>query len=246
MSMTHSDRRERRRRIAKYVEQGHDLQEAVRAFRVSEELVRSACREFGVVDKGPHTPQTHVKRRERRRRIAEFVAQGHSIPEAARAFGVSWSLADIACREFGAVAQKPNRPQASVQSAKSNHRAIDATKRESNQPAAFPSPRSRERRRRIAEFVAQGHSRKEAASAFGVSLDHVLKSCQEFGVPVKELTHFRSSTYGVIAALFNESLTLEEIGQTFRISRQRVHQIYQKCLEVGIPIPKRRRGKAKG
>jgi transposase len=50
---------------------------------------------------------THEERADRRREIAKYCRQGHTLTEAAKHFGVSASLARLSCIEYGSQAVSP-------------------------------------------------------------------------------------------------------------------------------------------
>ena len=56
---------------------------------------------------------THVQRAERRRAIADFVSEGHTLGEAAARFHITAQTASHACRALGIPVRGRGRPRAS-------------------------------------------------------------------------------------------------------------------------------------
>ena len=99
--MTHRERAERRRAIAEYVRQTKCTgKEAAKAFGVTHQTVYIACREHGAQTKRPQLPKEAAALR--RQKIAEHIrANNCTVAEAAKAFGVSYYAAYVACHEHG-------------------------------------------------------------------------------------------------------------------------------------------------
>ena len=105
-----------------------------------------------------------------------------------------------------------------------------------------------QRRSDIAAAITAGTPAAEMAQRHGMSLSNVYLACKEFGVQsngastVKE-NRVPQSTFSIIAALLNTDRTMIDLAAQFRISKQRVSQIYRRCLDCGIAVRKREAGK---
>jgi hypothetical protein len=108
----------------------------------------------------------------------------------------------------------------------------------------------RERRRKIAEFVAARNSSAESLPAavekFGVTEYTVRASCREHGVepPARRERRKRpvvlgNPTYDVIAALCNTADTYAVIGERLGVSKQWIAVVYAKCKAAGVPVKNR-------
>ena len=93
----------------------------------------------------------------------------------------------------------------------------------------------RERRKQMAEY-AREHGINSAAGEFGVAVRTVTSACAEHGLVVNDGKDIGGLAYRIIAALQAGEQPFE-IARRLEVSRQRVHQIRQKCLEYGVTVP---------
>ena len=105
-------------------------------------------------------------------------------------------------------------------------------------------PERAARRARLAAEVAAGKSKQEVASEYGVALSLVRTACEEAGVRRESHNTVWPSTFQVIAALANTDATLTDLAREFRVTKQRISQIYLRCLDAGIPVRVRSHGGA--
>lgn len=105
------------------------------------------------------------------------------------------------------------------------------------------STKAAARRSEMADLLKQGMSHVEIAKKFGVSPSTVYVAGQEHGIITSRV---KASTYSIIGRLFDRGATFQEIGNEFGVSRQFVHQIYERCLKGGIPVPKRSKATKSG
>ena len=103
-------------------------------------------------------------------------------------------------------------------------------------------PERAARRQKIAEYCRE-HTQIEAALEYGVSIHTVKAACLTGGVKYRCDNAIASSTYDVIADLVNTDAALPVVGVKHRISRQRIHQIFTRCLKAGIPVRPRARSR---
>lgn len=96
------------------------------------------------------------------------------------------------------------------------------------------------RRRKIATYVAAGHTADAAAKEFGCTLNHVKNSCREFGVEITRDRPDRAGTvYTILASLLNTDDPLAEVARQHNITRQRAAEIYKLARAAGIDVPTR-------
>jgi len=177
--------------------------------------------------------------RERRAQIARAVKRGMSIGDAAARFGVKKRHVYIACHEHGL--------------------------RFGARGSVGAYAAMAQRRRAIARAASRDTSLRDLVKLFRVSPSGVRKSCGEAGVTLSRAplpvrlraleARQRLGSRPVAAArliagtapdhrqalrlLIRTDLTLEEIGRRCGISRQRVHQIWERALAAGglQPLP---------
>lgn len=99
----------------------------------------------------------------------------------------------------------------------------------------------RVRRKKIAEWVKNKGS--DRAALLGAVLEFSLHeatirtACSENGVDlVRADTKMKTSTYRIIAALFDPKPKLADIARAQGVSYQLVQQIRTACVEAGIPV----------
>lgn len=104
-----------------------------------------------------------------------------------------------------------------------------------------------ERRRRRAAIAAAAKADGPVAAAlrFGVTPETVRTACREHGVGMTRAAPSSVSTYEIIGALISTDTPIAAVAAARGLSKQRVHQIYQKCLAAGIPVRTRARGRPK-
>lgn len=100
---------------------------------------------------------------------------------------------------------------------------------------------SRELRRKIWEAMSGGKSRSEVIREFGVSIYFVARAMAEYGhIPDSGKSgvpgHLKRGTFHIIAALLNTKDSQSDIAKRFNVSRQRVNQIRESCLDAGIQV----------
>lgn len=100
----------------------------------------------------------------------------------------------------------------------------------------------RERRSRIAQAVADGHSVNAVARQFRVSLTTVYGACSEHGVVARRPKHDptrppRLSPFVILARLMAEGTGAgyAEVARGLGISRQRVCQVAHEARLAGVP-----------
>jgi hypothetical protein len=105
------------------------------------------------------------------------------------------------------------------------------------------------RRKEIAQYINEGNSVNDASVRFKISEATVRSACFEFlGVLPdrrKSANELAPSTYKIIARLTNTGRELGIIAKEFGVSRQRITQIYHRCIEAGIPVIIRKQGPKK-
>lgn len=95
------------------------------------------------------------------------------------------------------------------------------------------------RRLALIEEVRRGRLMTEVAAEAGVSVGLLRKECARVGVAQPQY-QVLPNTYTIIAALLNTGDTLTAIALRFGISKERVRQIYQRCIDAGIAVARRR------
>jgi hypothetical protein len=99
------------------------------------------------------------------------------------------------------------------------------------------------RRRAIAQAVrAAGGQTHGIAMTFGVSQTTVHFACAECGVAIQPRRSGKSSTYALIAALFDAGRTMDAIAREFGVTAQRIGNVYRDCRRAGVPVPQRHTG----
>lgn len=96
------------------------------------------------------------------------------------------------------------------------------------------------RNKSISEAIASGETLPSVCARFKAPLQAVRNACLENGVkPPSYGAKIGDKSWRILARLFNQAETFEQIGLDFDITRQRVGQIYQKAVNAGIPLPVR-------
>ena len=99
-------------------------------------------------------------------------------------------------------------------------------------------------RARAMDRLREGGSPAEVAVEFNLSVKYVEQLASASGVRlVRQPADLTATTYDIIAALLTGDDRFEDIGARANVSFQRVGQIYKKCIEHGIPVRPRRRGR---
>jgi hypothetical protein len=104
-----------------------------------------------------------------------------------------------------------------------------------------------ERRRRIADAVAEGVPADVICNREGVSLWYIDKACQEAGISrpplssdsgVKRRVYTRShASFRILAELQNTTATMGAIATKFKVHRQAVRQVLDAAIAAGIKLP---------
>lgn len=98
-----------------------------------------------------------------------------------------------------------------------------------------------DRRKKMATR-AQEVTVAEVAQEFGVRFATVRDACREHGVtPVSEDRRMLSS-YQLVADLCNTDESPHNIARKYSVTPQRVHWVYEKCKEAGVPVRTRTHG----
>lgn len=95
----------------------------------------------------------------------------------------------------------------------------------------------REARKQIADWVADGHTAKEAAAHFKSSEPHVRKCCNEFGIepePLNVRFDRRKVSQMSIIALLIDGLNQSEVAEHFGVTRQYVNLTAVKARKTGV------------
>jgi transposase len=149
--------RARRECMAKYVEEGHSVEETAEAFKVADVTVYKACKEWNVL---PHSQKDFVEEAQRKRKaMAEYVKQGHDVRETSEEFKVSDVTVYKACKEW------------KVEVLKEKNRIDEA----------------RERREAMAKLVEKGYSVIQVSKRYRVSVMTVYTACKESQVTLPQL-----------------------------------------------------------
>ena len=96
-------------------------------------------------------------------------------------------------------------------------------------------PEKRARREAMARAVREGESPAEVAQRYRVGYATVREAMREHGVVIddRRAAVKKITTYTIIARLIR-GVRPAQIARDCGVSRQRVGQIYQKCVEAGI------------
>ena len=101
-----------------------------------------------------------------------------------------------------------------------------------------------ERRRKIIAKMNEGGDLNEVAKEFKVTPYYVRSLIRtETGGPTGRAVRIR--TYEVIAALCNTDKSLTKLSRQFEQTYSSIQKIYAKCLETGIPVLERSKGRPK-
>lgn len=95
------------------------------------------------------------------------------------------------------------------------------------------------RREEVLKAIQEGASPHEIGKIYELSTGYIYKLCRESGVehvPIEKLRRLKTSTYLILADLFNPKLSYSQIANKYGIKKQRVEEIYHTAIESGIPI----------
>lgn len=95
----------------------------------------------------------------------------------------------------------------------------------------------RKRREEIAQFIAAGHTRKEAMRKFNVSTGQVDRSCIENGVTAPyDATIGRSKNWSFCRVLSHLLMgkSRQEVAAELGVSRQYVYQVIDQAISHGL------------
>ena len=87
-------------------------------------------------------------------------------------------------------------------------------------------------------YGEQGHTPEQISRFTGFDEGHVRATMKELSLIEGNLVT-QAQTLKLVGLLLDESLTFEEIGRKFGITRQAVESVKRKGLEFGIPFPER-------
>ena len=90
-----------------------------------------------------------------------------------------------------------------------------------------------ERRREMALAAENGLTTGQVAEKFGVNYTTANRALMVYGVTSRLI---KKDTYKIISALINTDRLLTEIAAAAGVSSQRIGQVYQRCIEAGIPV----------
>jgi hypothetical protein len=96
-----------------------------------------------------------------------------------------------------------------------------------------------ERREKIAAFCRTGKTVAQACLRFGVGATLVGSVCTEHNVLPAQPERLKANRLQLIAELVNSRRTFGALGKQYRISRQAVYQLWQRCKTAGLKVTPR-------
>lgn len=152
---------------------------------------------------------THAEQCERRKQIADAIANGDSRSEVAQKFNVCDNTIGLACRTYSIPF-----------------------------PPGVLRNRQYERRVEIAKAVAEGVMLIEVSQRFKVSLSTIRNACRQFGTRIPsniDLTaRAKRHPFDVLAKLRIPHKLDSEVAMECGLTRERVNQIKKRAREAGL------------
>lgn len=250
MSMSREERAARQGRAVEMIREGKSVGEVCSAEGMKVATLRRACLAAGM---------PFSQRRQAGEKAAELVRGGATVAEACKKTGASSSAVYSLLSPADLPQRRSPRQEAArkaVELVRGGAKVADACEAtgagssavynllregDSTDRSALPSARRREAAMKAAELVRNGATVTEACEEMGTSTRAVYGLLSPADLPQRRFL----SSMRLLAALFDASKSMREIAREFKVSTQRVQQVYAEAQKYNVPgLPTRRRGGA--